>query len=270
MPLKKKAILTKCLTNNRMRKAFSLFELVVSFSILGLILILGGKFNSEPPLILAAQSLLNDIALTQNLALRDSRFFANRSSTNLTQSLSPSIDPSKLLNYPSPSMWQIQFHLSGAYTQNSYSIYIDTPRFSPTTHLDGRPMSGDFVAIEPFNNQCLSGYNNTNIADYCKNNTSASVRLKESFGIENIILEGDSFCKERNTARIYFDDFGVPYCGKALRPLSKTFKIILVRKKETFSLCISPMTGYAFFCNEKSLSIPKLSANLASKLNKTR
>lgn len=232
-----------------MRRAFSLLEFIIAFSILGLIFVLSGRFNPEPPLIFAAQSLLNDLAFTQNLALRDSRFFPNLASTTLTQSLSPSIDPSKLLHNAPKNMWQIQFHLSGIYTQNSYSIYIDTPRFSPTTDFDGRPMSGDFIALEPFSNQCLSGYNNTNVSDYCKNNTSALVRLEEHFKVEKILLEGDSFCKEKDTGRIYFDDFGVPYCGKTPRQLTQTFKITLFRKKESISLCITPITGYVSFCN---------------------
>lgn len=240
-----------------MRRAFSLLEFIIAFSILSLIFILSGRFNPEPPLILAAQSLLSDITLTQNLALRDSRFFPDLASTTLTRSLSPSIDPSKLLHPAPKNMWQIQFHLSGTYTQNSYSIYIDTPRYSPTTDFDGRPMSGDFIAIEPFNNQCLSGYNNTNISDYCKNNTSALVRLKEHFGVESMLLEGDSFCGEKNTARIYFDDFGVPYCGKSPRQLTKIFKITLLRKKESISLCITPITGYVSFCNKSNANFSK-------------
>lgn len=232
-----------------MKRAFSLLEFVVTFSILAFILILGRRFDTELPLVVIGDSLLNDIQLTQNLALKDSRFFPNAASTALTQSLSPSINPSKLIAHNGKNMWQIQFHLSGTYTHSSYSIYIDTPRYSSTTHFDGRPMSGDFIAVEPFNNQCLSGYNNTNISDYCKNNTSTWVRLKEHFGIERILLEGDSFCKERNTGRIYFDDFGVPYCGKTPRKITQTFKVTLFRKQESISVCVTPITGYASFCN---------------------
>lgn len=229
-----------------MREAFSLLEFIFALLILSLALILGWSFRIDPPLITATQSLLKDIQLTQRLALRDSRFFPNLTSTTLTHSLSPSIDPIKLITYP--SWWQIQFHLGGIYTQDSYSIYIDTPRHSLTTNLDGRPMSGDFIALEPTSNQCLSGYNNTNVSDYCKNNTSPLVRLREYFKIDKITLSGDGFCQERGGGRIYFDDFGVPYCGKFPRPINKTYKITLHKGGESLSICIMPLSGKALIC----------------------
>ncbi|MCE3047119.1 hypothetical protein [Helicobacter kayseriensis] len=232
-----------------MREAFSLLEFIFTLFILGLILGLGGKFYTQKPLILAGQSLLADLQHTQSLALQDSRFFPNLLSTTLTHSLSPSLDPHKLISPSLRSLWQIQFHTSGIYTQNSYSIYIDTPRYSATTHWDGRPMSGDFIALEPTSNQCLSGYNNTNISDYCKNNASPDVRLKEQFGVEKITLEGDSFCKEKDGGRIYFDDFGVPYCGRNPQPISKPYKITLYKGKESLKICVAPLTGRSTFCH---------------------
>ncbi|WP_051420561.1 hypothetical protein [Helicobacter pametensis] len=232
-----------------MREAFSLLESIFALLIIGVALILGLGFQPQPPLILAIQSLKADIILAQTLALRDSRFFSNLTSTTITHSLSPSINPNKLITHP--TMWQIQFHTSGIYTQNSYSIYIDTPRYAQTTDLDGRPMSGDFIALEPTNNQCLSGYNNTNVSDYCKNNTSPSVRLKEQFGVEKITFDRDEFCKERDGGRIYFDDLGVPYCGKSPRPISKPYKITLHKGRESLSICITPLSGYVTSCDQK-------------------
>lgn len=231
-----------------MREAFSLFELIIALFVLSCALILGGRLSSQPPLATITQSLLSDIALTQNLALNDSHFFPNLHSTDFITSLSPTIDPQKLITNNAKSMWQIQFHLNGRYTQNSYSIYIDTPRHSLSTDYDGRPMSGDFIAIESSSNQCLSGYNNTNISDYCKNNSSTTVRLKEQFGIDHILLEGDLFCAEKGGARIYFDDFGVPYCGNTPQKITKPFKITLWKEKESQSICILPTTGYASLC----------------------
>ena len=231
-----------------MREAFSLLEFIVTLFILSIILVLGGNLNPQRPLTFATQSLIADLALTQSLALNDSRFFPNLASTALTKSLSPSINPHKLITHPEKNMWQIQFHTSGIYTQNSYSIYLDTPRHSHTTDYDGRPMSGDFIATESLNNQCLSGYNNSNVSDYCKNNTSPFVRLQEYFGVENMNLEGDSFCTEKGGWRIYFDDFGTPYCGKIPRKLTKLLKITLHKGKQSQSICLTPNTGYAFLC----------------------
>lgn len=142
-------------------------------------------------------------------------------------------------------MWQIQFHLSGKYTFISYSIYVDTPRFAPTTDYDGRPMDGDIIAIGGGDRKCLSGYNNTNISDECKNNSSVFVRLHEAYGLENLRIESDGFCKEKRGARIYFDRFGIPYCNKERIRLAHSFKIILEKRGKSKFICVLP-SGYAF------------------------
>lgn len=228
-----------------MREALSLLELIVACFILALIALL--SFNRvDHSLHHATQNLLYHIKYTQNLALQDSRYFLNPSSVALTKSLSPSIDENALLHSPLKNMWQIQFHTTGAYTQNSYSIYHDTPRISPTTNYDGRPMSGDFIALEPLNNQCLSGYNNTNVSDYCKNNTHPNVRLKEKYGIEELILQGEGHCVERGGGRVFFDEFGKPYCGKNPKPLSSPLKIILKKDSRTSTIVILPLSGHSY------------------------
>lgn len=228
-----------------MREALSLFELIVVCFILSLIVILSWN-RQDYSLYHATQNLLYHIKYTQKLALQDSRYFLNPSSTALTKSLSPSIDERLLLSSPLKNMWQIQFHTTGTYTQNSYSIYNDTPRISPTTNYDGRPMSGDFIAIESNNNQCLSGYNNTNVSDYCKNNTHPNVRLKEKYGIEEIILEGEFHCVERGGGRVFFDEFGRPYCGKTPALLKRPLKITLKKDSQTLTITILPISGYSF------------------------
>lgn len=228
-----------------MRNALSLLELLITCLILSLIVLLAWN-RSDQSLYNATQNLLYHIKYTQNLALQDSRYFLNPSSTTLTKTLSPSIDESLLLSSPAKNMWQIQFHTTGTYTQNSYSIYHDTPRISPTTNYDGRPMSGDFIAIEPLNNQCLSGYNNTNVSDYCKNNTHPNVRLKEKYGIEELILQGEKQCMERGGGRVFFDEFGKPYCGKNPKALTSPLKIILTKDSRSHTIVILPSTGYSY------------------------
>lgn len=228
-----------------MREALSLFELVVTCFILSLIVLLSWGRN-DYSLHHATQNLLYHIKYTQNLALQDSRYFLNPTSTTTTKSLSPSIDESLLLSSPQKNMWQIQFHTTGTYTQNSYSIYHDTPRISPTTNYDGRPMSGDFIALESLNNQCLSGYNNTNVSDYCKNNTHPNVRLKEKYGVSEMSLSGDKHCIERGGGRVYFDELGKPYCGKTPKPLTQPLKITLKKASQELNIIILPQSGYSY------------------------
>ena len=120
------------------------------------------------------------------------------------------------------AMWQIQFHLSGIYTTFSYSIYVDTPRHAINTNFDGRQSLGDMI-LKNMDRKCLSAYNNTNTAQECKNNAQAEMRLGEYFGIEQIFLESDRFCRERSGGRVSFDRLGVPYCGR----IPKTFAAAL-------------------------------------------
>ncbi|PAF42959.1 prepilin-type N-terminal cleavage/methylation domain-containing protein [Helicobacter sp. 11S03491-1] len=231
-----------------MRKAFSLFEMVIAVSVIG-ILVLFAIPKTDAALAIATNSLLEHILYVRHLALNDSLAYTHTNQTQWLIKRFPSIQPYKLVDQN--PMWQIQFHLNGKYTLFSYSLYVDTPRFAPTTDYDGRPMSGDIIAISGGDRKCLSGYNNTNISDECKNNSSVFVRLHEAYGLENLSVIGDDFCRERRTARIYFDRFGIPYCGKEKRKLEHPFKIILQKKKETFIICILPVTGYSFVSQNK-------------------
>lgn len=237
-----------------MRDAFSLLEFVIVCFVLVSLFLLGGRVEI-PSLPLATHTLLSHIQLTQTLALNDSTFFAYPAFGSSLQSHFPSINPSKLTPpQGQKNMWQIQFHLSGKYTANSYSIYKDTPRFSSTTDFDSRPMSADLIAINPHTNQCLSGYNNTNVSDYCKNNTAPEVRLQEQYKIQKITLEGNKFCQEREGGRIFFDDFGIPYCGKSPQKLTKPLKITLYQNQKQTSICILPQSGYAFISSTCNLN----------------
>ncbi|ANV98189.1 hypothetical protein BBW65_04975 [Helicobacter enhydrae] len=227
------------------REGFSLIELVVACAIVGVIWGMVPR-GFDHSLMLAAKSLVLQIKMAQNLALNDHRNFTQAVFASKLKEQFPSIDIAGLLKEPQKNMWQVQFHTKGKYTQSSYSIYSDTPRVSATTHYDGRPMSGDFVAVELFSNQCLSGYNNTNVSDYCKNNTSAEVRLGEKYGVSSIALSGDAFCLGKEGERVYFDSFGVPYCGRKPQRLNQAFKIVLSKKNAKVAVCILPKSGYAF------------------------
>lgn len=225
-----------------MSKAFSLIELVISVVIISFI-----TFFAIPKidngLKIVTDNLLEHIFYTKDLALNDSLEFRNLHQTKTLKEEFPSLNETKLIQ--TQPMWQMQFHINGKYTQYSYSIYVDTPRFSPTTDYDNRPMKGDIIAISGIDQKCLSGYNNINTATICTNNASSSVRISEVYGVK-LSIQADKFCKENLTARVYFDHFGVPYCGKNRIKLQNPFQIILEKNNRKTLICILPFTGYSF------------------------
>ena len=151
------------------------------------------------------------------------------------------VDSVRLLSSFSHFFWQTQFHTSGIYTKNSLSIYRDTPRFASTTDFDKRPLAGDIVALSAANQQCLSGYNNTNITGFCKDNALLDFRLFETNRLQNLAL-GYPQCQERDTFRFYFDDFSRILCGINLQTPT-TSQVVHVGN---FSILLNPITGYAF------------------------
>lgn len=151
------------------------------------------------------------------------------------------VDSKRLLSEYPHFFWQTQFHTSGIYTKNSLSIYRDTPRFANTTDFDRRPLAGDIVALYVGNGQCLSGYNNSNITGYCKNNALFDFRLYESSRLRFLQLDTPTTCQERDTFRFYFNDFGKILCGKPLLTPRNRQQILI----GNFRLILEPYTGYA-------------------------
>lgn len=227
-----------------MRAAFSALELVIAIAILGVFASFAMP-SSAHTLHQAAQITLAYIRYTQHLALNDSLVFLTPKQTISLTSLHPSIDPHKLLD-SSKNFWQIQFHQSGIYTLNSFSVFFDTPRFSPTTDRDNQPQPGDLIAINGKNKRCLSGYSNVNISIECRNNSEILVRLYESFGVESISLSTEPACQELWTFRVGFDRFGKPFCAKNARALQAPMQITLKKGVHTKHICILPHSGYAY------------------------
>lgn len=227
-----------------MRAAFSVLELLLAIVILGLVVGFGFR-PSSPSLQQAALIVLSYVRYTQHLALNDSLDFATLHQTKTLTTTHPSIDPQKLLA-SDQNFWQIQFHQTGIYTFNGFSIFFDTPRFSPTTDRDNQPMPGDIIATSGRNKRCLSGYSNVNISIECRNNSEILVRLHEAFGVESIKLGGAMNCQEMGTFRIGFDRFGRPFCAKNKQRLVQPMEIILQKGHQTKSICVLPESGYAF------------------------
>ncbi|PAF46365.1 hypothetical protein BKH46_07805 [Helicobacter sp. 12S02634-8] len=225
-----------------MRASFSLLEIVFALMLLGILASFGFP-KTETTLSRAANSLLEHIAYTRHLALNDNLIYTHIDQTHSLKKRFRSIDPTALIQ--KNPMWQLQWHFSGKYAHVSYSIYVDTPRFAPTTHYDGRPMDGDIIAINGGDRRCLSGYNNTSISEACKNNSSVFVRLSESYGIEHLYIQGDKVCKETRGGRVFFDRFGLPYCSREAIRLTQPLKIILEKRNQSKTICILP-SGYSF------------------------
>ncbi|OBV29154.1 hypothetical protein BKN38_00945 [Helicobacter sp. CLO-3] len=233
-----------------MRAAFSALELIIAIALLG-ILAGFGLSKSSPSLHHAALSTLSHIKYAQHLALNDSLVFDTLRQTRYLTAMHPSIDPQKLLE-SHKNFWQIQFHQTGIYTLNSYSIFFDTPRFSPTTDRDNQPQPGDIIARNGANMRCLSGYSNVNISIECRNNAEVSVRLHERFGVESIRIEGEPLCQEMGTFRIAFDALGAPYCtkSKSAHKLIAPLKIILQKGAHQKAICVMPQSGYSFLSKD--------------------
>lgn len=152
------------------------------------------------------------------------------------------VDSKQLLHNFTPFYWQLQFHISGIYTKNSLSIYRDTPRFATTTHFDGRPLAGDIVALHVGNTQCLSGYNNTNITGFCRDNALIDFRLHEIANIQTLALNAPANCQERDSFRLYFDDFSRVLCGYRRHQPNALIHILV----GNITIFVDPTTGYAF------------------------
>ncbi|PAF44819.1 prepilin-type N-terminal cleavage/methylation domain-containing protein [Helicobacter sp. 11S02596-1] len=241
-----------------MRTAFSLFEILVVLSLVSILAFFAFP-KTNATLNVAANSLLEHLSYARHLALNDNLIYTDLEQTKSLKNRFKSIDEHGLIQ--KNPMWQIQFHMKGEYAFTSYSIYVDTPRFAPTTNYDGRPMDGDIIAIGGNDRKCLSGYNNTNIAQACKNNSSVFIRLAEAYGLQDLHIESDKGCEGKRLNRIYFDRFGLPHCGKERVRLEHSVKIVLEKHGKKRAICILP-SGYAFLlakgnvrgnnCEEKS------------------
>ena len=218
-----------------------LFELLIALGLVAVVFSFATP-RSNHSLETAHSALLSHLKILQLTALSDDNALLQLQDAKDIAQAYPAIDTQSLVGNHHNAMWQMQFHLGKVYTTHSVSLYIDTPRHSHSTDFDNRPMAADII-LKNMDRKCLSGYNNNNTATECKDNADMQTRLGERFGIDEVILESDSFCKERESGRIYFDRFGAPYCGKVPTALQSVFKITLRKQNATKSICILPHSG---------------------------
>lgn len=232
-----------------MRKGFSLIEIVFVIVILSILSTAGIMYMPDNKLQQAADSLIANLKYTKILAQTDDRYY-----TMSDGSMPNSVNLNKQMENWKKGMWQFQMHLDGSNAKGSYSIYADTARNTGNTNFDGRPMDGDLIAKDPMNMSCLSGYTISNLPKECENNISREVRLTETFGINKIEVNIDNTCKESGTARIFFDNKGMVYCGKNPTKMTNASKIILSKGKKTATICISP-NGLIYGSNNNNCDV---------------
>lgn len=224
-----------------MKKAFTVIELVFVIVMVGIMAAVSVMYIPQTNLQQASDYLIQNLKYTKLLAQTDDRFY-----TMSDGAVPNSVDVSKQTQYWQAGMWQLQFHRIGDNTQNSYSVYADTARSNATTNFDGRPMSGDLIAKDPDNKACLTGYSLSNRPTECENNVAKEVKLEETYGVTIDKIEHQGNCTESQTARIYFNKEGLPFCGSSKsgtqipERLSESFKIVLKRKNQTATICVSP------------------------------
>lgn len=219
-----------------------MIELVFIIVILGILSTAAIIYMPDTKLQQAADALISNMKYAKTLAQNDDRYY-----TMSDSSIGANIDLRNQIQFWKAGMWQIQFHLNGANTKNSYSIYADTARSAPTTNFDGRPMEGDIIAKHPVNKTCLSGYGANNLPQECLNNIASEVKLEETFNVIIEKIEIQNLCKENNSSiRIYFDSRGLPYCGnvnlgqnKLPQRLNLPITITLSYKKKKATICVS-------------------------------
>ena len=224
-----------------MKKAFTMLEMVFVVVMLGVMAAVSVMYIPQTKLQQAADYMIQNIKYAKTLAQTDDRYFTMQDDSINSYS-------NKQAQYWQAGMWQVQFHLNGNVVKNSYSIYADTARDANTTNFDGRPMSGDLIAKDPQNKTCLSGYSENNLPNECKNNIAKEVRLEETYDVKIDKIDLPQNCNENGTARVYFDNKGLPYCGKVSinagnttlpQRLNDNIKITLKRQKQTATICIS-------------------------------
>ena len=219
-----------------------MIELVFIIVIMGILATAAVIYMPDTKLQQAADTLISNMKYAKTLAQNDDRFY-----TMSDSSIGANINLRNQIQFWKAGMWQIQFHLNGVDTKNSYSIYADTARSANTTNFDGRPMDGDIIAKHPVNKTCLSGYSANNLPQECLNNIASEVKLEETFNVVIEKIELQALCKENNSSiRIYFDGRGLPYCGnvnvaqnKLPQRLSLPIAITLSYKKKKATICVS-------------------------------
>ncbi|MDL2351084.1 pilus assembly FimT family protein [Campylobacter hyointestinalis] len=203
-----------------MKKAFTLFEIVVVIIVIGIMAAFVAPKFSRDDLRLAADQIATHIRYTQHLAMIDDKY-----------------DPGNADWYR--GRWQIYFNTFEG--KQTYTIFSDQPTYS------GNPDAKE-IAKNPSNSSQYLTIGHSGISGI---KPTPELDLTTKYNIEAIKLS----CGRSNNSRIFFDELGRPYAGnqkdKALSymydemPLKEQCTITLAHKNHsTCTINVEPETGY--------------------------
>jgi len=226
-----------------MKLAFTLVELIIIIILVGILAIAVSPFFQRDTLIPATNQVVDHIRYTQQLALNQDMFVPSAAFSAYPVN-DPDYQRIKDAKYWFKKWWQIQFH-----TNHSYSVYSDHPTNGDSDNYDAQADDDDSVARDPFSRLFLFGKKGGNSV-YSDTQRQQLVDLQDEYGV-TVSVSG---CNSRH---ILFDHLGRPHCSKgendgSLNPydemrLSEEFiSVILEGKEENRTICITPITGYAY------------------------
>ncbi|MFW5614226.1 MAG: pilus assembly FimT family protein [Campylobacter hyointestinalis] len=171
-----------------MKKAFTLFEIVVVIIVIGIMAAFVAPKFSRDDLRLAADQIAAHIRYTQHLAMIDDKY-----------------DPGNADWYR--GRWQIYFinEVNGQ-EQANYAIFSDQ-KSQKTNKYDGNP-NKDEIAKNPSNSSQHLISEHAGISGI---KPTPEVGLKEKYNIKSTALNGG--CGKSGSTRIFFDELGRPYSG---------------------------------------------------------
>lgn len=230
--------------NRRMKKAFTLMELIFVILIIGILSAIMIPNIENNSLKQAAQQVAADIRYTQHLAMIDDRYNINNISST-----------GQVKWYK--TRWQILFSANnGSATTN-----LGTPKLAYTIFSDkvgdstGNPNEAE-VAIMPGNSsrRMTGGFNTSNALSYWHSDFVGLKRmnLEEQYNITNVSFSAS--CSVGGSTRIAFDYLGRPLRGNLrfdTTPymmgdlLASDCNITLTNAdNKTIVLTVAPETGY--------------------------
>ncbi|ARE81340.1 pilus assembly FimT family protein [Campylobacter helveticus] len=222
-----------------MKKAFSLLEIVLVLSILGVILTFANFDLRQDKLSEGARSILNDILYTRNLALMQSSFRTNE------------LNHAKREWYK--SRWQLYFINSAATNyEQTYTIFLDK-NGDGNANLGKTNVNLDReIAVDILNPVKLMNSGQSGVIHKDDEKASARFNIEKRFGIEKVEFKGA--CS--GTTRIIFDEFGRLYSplksAKSVfdKNLAKNSSTCILRfsskYKKQICLVIDTLSGYAY------------------------
>ncbi|WP_104721238.1 prepilin-type N-terminal cleavage/methylation domain-containing protein [Helicobacter mesocricetorum] len=204
-------------------KGFSLFELLLVLSLIGIFSSIALISYPKSHLQEAQEQVINHLHFTRYLALHTTK--------TITQAPFCQSDfCQEERKHFEKSFWRLQF----TNLKNigwAYSIFSDSARISKTKNFDNRPMDSSEIARNPFDGKYLSvyTYNNTKFANGLR---EGDLSLQKRYKISHIKIKGG--CGEYEGGRILFDELGFLRCKIANNPVSLPTNTLIIELLDDF------------------------------------